>query len=172
MGDSCQAVCDICDVVLLRRDLPVSEERLIGEPCRSSPVKKEALFGTTRRWKGMYRTIRSPTPPDGPPPAPAADFVCLGSGWRYCAIVQPDWSDGTRSDAVPRFGKTVRILALIVVIALILLTVVPVLVRVSRSGPSTPATTQPGIVASRSVGANSLVTGGVTGALDAMNAMY
>ena len=40
-----------------------------------------------------------------------------------------------------------RLLALLVVIALILLTLVPVLVRVTRSEPSLPSTTQPGIVA-------------------------
>ncbi|MDH3261848.1 MAG: hypothetical protein OEM84_12890 [Acidimicrobiia bacterium] len=49
-------------------------------------------------------------------------------------------------ELAPRFGRAVRLLALAVVIALILLTVVPVLVRTTRPLPS-PTTTQPGVVA-------------------------
>lgn len=66
------------------------------------------------------------------------------AGSRYCASVHPHWPDDAIPENVPRYGKRVRLLALIVVIALVLLTVVPVLVRVTRPAPTT---TQPGIVA-------------------------
>ena len=59
----------------------------------------------------------------------------------------PTRSDEAFPETTARFGKPVRVLALFVVIALILLTLVPVLVRVARPGPSSPTTTQPGIVA-------------------------
>jgi TRAP-type C4-dicarboxylate transport system permease small subunit len=64
--------------------------------------------------------------------------------------VYPRWSDEIPTEAVPRYGRKVRLLALIVVIALILLTVVPVLVRVTRQEPS-PSTTSPGVVAARAI---------------------
>ena len=56
----------------------------------------------------------------------------------------PYWPEEAVPQDVPRYGKRVRLLALIVVIALILLTVVPVLLRVTRQAPTT---TQPGVVA-------------------------
>ena len=46
-----------------------------------------------------------------------------------------------------RFGRSMRTLALVVVIALILLTVVPVLIRVSRPDSVPTTTTTPGTIA-------------------------
>jgi len=60
--------------------------------------------------------------------------------------VYPRWPDEA-PEAEPRYGRRVRLLALIVVIALFLLTVVPVLIRVTRPASSVPSTTQPGIIA-------------------------
>ena len=60
----------------------------------------------------------------------------------------PRWSDEIPTEAAPRYGRKIRLLALLVVITLILLTVVPVLVRVTRQEPSPPTTT-PGVVAAR-----------------------
>ena len=68
-------------------------------------------------------------------------------GFRYCGSVQSRWPDESLPEESPRFGRRFRLLALMVVIALILLTVVPVLIRVTRSESSTPSTTQPGVVA-------------------------
>jgi TRAP-type C4-dicarboxylate transport system permease small subunit len=65
--------------------------------------------------------------------------------------VYPRWSDEIPAEAVPRYGRKVRLLALIVVITLILLTVVPVLVRVTRQEPSAPTITQPGVVAAQAL---------------------
>lgn len=71
-------------------------------------------------------------------------FQSVEAGSRYCVSVHQRWLDEAVPENIPRFGKKVRLLALIVVIALILLSAVPVVVRVTRQ---TPSTTQPGIVA-------------------------
>jgi hypothetical protein len=59
----------------------------------------------------------------------------------------PQPSDSAFPEGTSRFGAPVRVLALIVVIALIILTVVPLVVQVTRSEPAGPTTTMPGIVA-------------------------
>jgi hypothetical protein len=59
----------------------------------------------------------------------------------------PQPSDSALPERGSRFGTPVRVLALVVVIALIILTVVPLVVRVTRTEPPGPPTTQPGIVA-------------------------
>jgi hypothetical protein len=59
----------------------------------------------------------------------------------------PQPSDSALPERGSRFGTLVRVLALIVVIALFLLTVVPIVVRVTRSEPAGPPATSPGTVA-------------------------
>ena len=63
----------------------------------------------------------------------------------YAVAMDPYWPDET--EPTPRFGRSVRLLALILVIAMVLFTLVPVIVRLGRQTPAPPTTTQPSFLA-------------------------